>query len=58
MPAGMIPILVHENGGKVVEVNPTKSQITDSYSDIFIGQSAVEAFTELEAALKDEGLRL
>lgn len=58
MPAGMIPIMVHENGGKVVEVNPTKSQITDSYSDIFIGRSAVEAFTELEAALKDEGLKL
>ena len=58
MPAGMIPILVHENGGKVVEVNPTKSQITDNYSDVFIGRNAVEAFTELEAALKDEGLKL
>ena len=57
MPAGMIPINVKRAGGKVIEINPEKSAITDLYADVFIPLAAVDAFTRLEAALKQTGLK-
>ncbi len=48
MPAGMIPISIHRNGGKIIEINPNKSAITDSYVDFYIPLGAVEAFTLLD----------
>lgn len=57
MPAGMIPINVKRAGGKVIEINPEKSAITDLYADVFIPLGAVDAFTRLEAGLKQTGLK-
>ena len=51
MPAGMIPIAIHNSGGTVIEVNPTPSAVTDRYTDIFIPLGAVEAFTRLAEAI-------
>ncbi len=52
MPAGMIPVLVHRHGGKVIEINPVESAFTKDYTDVFIPTGAVDAFTQLEKALK------
>ncbi len=52
MPAGMIPVIVHQHGGKVIEVNPAESAFTKDYTDVFIHAEAVDAFTQLEEALK------
>ena len=51
MPAGMIPVEVHRHGGTVIEINPSKSAITDMYADVHIGLGAVEAFNLLVAEL-------
>lgn len=57
MPAGMIPINVKRAGGKVIEINPQKSAVTDAYSDVFIPLPAVDAFTRLAEALKRENVK-
>lgn len=51
MPAGMIPIMVSRHGGKVIEINPQKSDLTDLFSNIYIPLGAVDAFTAIEQAL-------
>lgn len=53
MPAGMIPIMVHRHGGKIIEINTADSALTNTYTDVFIEAGAVEAFTRLEVALKE-----
>lgn len=55
MPAGMIPAIVKQNGGAVIEVNPEASELTAGCTDVHIPLGAVEAFTRLEAALREAG---
>lgn len=55
MPAGMIPTIVKQNGGAVIEVNPEASELTAGCADVHIPLGAVEAFTRLEAALRSAG---
>lgn len=55
MPAGMIPTIVKQTGGSVIEVNPVASDLTGGYTDVHIPLGAVEAFTRLEAALREAG---
>lgn len=47
MPAAMIPQLVKQSGGKVIEVNPQPSALT-SIADTYIPMGAVQAFSLLE----------
>ena len=58
MPAGMIPTIVKQNGGAVVEVNPVESELTADYADVHIPLGAVEAFTRLEEALRARGVAI
>ena len=56
MPAGLIPVMVSRHGGKVIEVNPEKTQLTERCTDVFVGMGAVDAFTEIEKMLKGDGV--
>lgn len=51
MPAGMIPIVVKQHGGTVIEINPEASAITARYTDIYIPMKAGEAMGMLAAEL-------
>ncbi len=48
MPAGLIPSKAKENGAKIIEINPSPSNYTESIVDIFIQEGASKA---LEAIL-------
>ena len=49
------PNLVKENGGKIIEVNPTKSEITD-LADVWIQAPAGEALPQIIKLLKDNAI--
>ena len=42
-PANMIPVTAKTNGAKIIEINPVKSEYSDSVTDIFIEDKAVHA---------------
>ena len=46
-PANMIPVSAKANGAKIIEINPVKSEYTDSITDIFIDKNAVYAMKKL-----------
>ena len=52
MPAGMIPIRAKQHGATIIEINPSESALTRSYTDIYIGAKAGQAFTLLAAELE------
>lgn len=43
MPAGMIPILAKRHGATVIEINPSRSSLTNTCTDIYIAAKAGEA---------------
>lgn len=43
MPAGMIPILAKRHGATIIEINPTRSALTNTYTDIYLPAKAGEA---------------
>lgn len=46
-PANMIPAEAKSNGAKIIEINPVKSEYTDSVTDIFLEEKAVSAMEKL-----------
>jgi len=54
MPAALIPAIVKDRGGKIIEVNISESAITP-IADVFIKQRASEALPEIARALGLEG---
>ncbi len=52
MPACMIPYKAQENGAKVIEINPNKSNYTDSITDVFLQGKATEMMQALEVELR------
>lgn len=52
MPAAMIPVKVKQNGGVLIEINPTPSALTHQYVDYYLPLGAVEAFTRIGKAIK------
>lgn len=53
MPACGLPIMVKENGGKIIEINTLPSLYTDSVSDFYFENKAGEILPEIkEAVLK------
>jgi len=50
-PAAGVPIIAHENGAKVVEINLTSSAITKSITDIFLQGNSDEILPQLVEAL-------
>ena len=42
-PANTIPVTAKTNGAKIIEINPVKSEYSDSVTDIFIEEKAVNA---------------
>jgi NAD-dependent deacetylase len=56
-PAAMIPQIVKKNKGKIIEINPEKSEYTYNITDIFIKSSASLGMIELEKSImKFQGL--
>jgi len=55
MPAGMIPILAKRHGATIIEINPSRSALTSSTTDIYIQAKAGEAMSQLAQEL---GLKL
>lgn len=42
MPAGQMPLIAKSNGATIIEINPSRSNLTDSVTDIFIqGKASV-----------------
>jgi len=56
-PANMIPRIAKENRAKIIEINPVKSQYTDSITDIFIQEKAAKALTEILNLIKNQDKR-
>jgi len=50
-PAASLPMIVHERGGKVVEVNPSDTSLSGGYADITIRAGAVKGLTALLDAM-------
>jgi len=46
-PANMIPMSAKANGAKIIEINPVKSEYTNSVTDVFIEDKAVHAMETL-----------
>ncbi len=46
-PANLIPSAAKSNGAKIIEINPVKSEYTDSVTDVFIEDKAVSAMEKL-----------
>ena len=46
-PANLIPSAAKANGAKIIEINPVKSEYTDSVTDVFIEDKAVSAMEKL-----------
>jgi len=53
VPASMIPGLAKNNGAKIIEINPEKSEFTRTITDIFINEKATDAMTLLMSELMD-----
>ncbi len=49
-PANTIPVAAKANGAKIIEINPVKSEYTNSVTDVFIEDKAVHA---LETLMKE-----
>jgi NAD-dependent deacetylase len=47
MPACMIPYQAQKNGAKIIEINPNKSNYTDSITDVFLQGKATEVMKVL-----------
>ncbi len=47
-PAAMIPVMAHNNGSNIIEVNTKKSNYTDSITDIFLQGKATEIMEEIK----------
>lgn len=52
-PANMIPRIAKENNAKIIEINPVKSNYTNSITDVFIKEKATIAMTKLLKLIKD-----
>jgi len=51
MPANQIPPLAKQQGAKIIEVNPEKSNYTDRITDIFLQGKAGEIMIKLNEVL-------
>jgi NAD-dependent deacetylase len=51
-PANTIPIVVKENGGKIIEINKERTHLTDTVSDVFIQGGAGEIIEALVTEVK------
>jgi len=51
-PAAQIPYEVKRKGGRIIEINPNPSAITETLTDIFIQAKATEALSEIGKKLK------
>ena len=54
MPAAMIPLLVKEYGGHVIEINPEPSLYTNRITDIYLKGKATEMMAAIEAEIFDK----
>ncbi len=52
MPACMIPYQAQKNGATIIEINPNKSNYTDSITDVFLQGKATEMMKALEISLQ------
>jgi NAD-dependent deacetylase len=41
VPANMIPMMAKSNGAKIIEINPNKSEYTDSITDVFLEDKVI-----------------
>ena len=53
-PAAGIPAVVKNHGGKVIEFNLERTEITNSCTDIFVMGQAGKTLPELVSALKKQ----
>jgi NAD-dependent deacetylase len=51
-PANMIPRIAKENNAKIIEINPVKSNYTNSITDIFIKEKATIAMAKIIKIIK------
>ncbi len=47
MPASQIPYLAKENGAKIIEINPERSNFTNTITDVFIQEKATIAMKQI-----------
>ena len=52
MPASMVPYLAKENNAKIIEINISKSNYTDSITDVFLQGKATHIMSDLLKELK------
>jgi NAD-dependent deacetylase len=50
-PAAMVPRTAHENGARIIEINPEPSAFTDSITHVHVAMKAGEAFALIEREL-------
>jgi len=51
-PAAEIPVVAKQNGGTIIEIDPSVTKFTRSLSDIHVPLGAVDAMTRLDALLR------
>jgi len=51
-PAAEIPVLVKQNGGAIIEIDPSATEFTSTVSDLHLAMGAVEALTLLDGLLR------
>jgi NAD-dependent deacetylase len=51
-PANTIPVVVKQNGGKIIEINKERTHLTDTVSDVFIQGGAGEIIEALVTEVK------
>jgi NAD-dependent deacetylase len=51
-PANTIPSIAKERGAKIIEINTESTHLTDTVTDVFIGQSAGEAIPQIVSELQ------
>ncbi|WP_295160265.1 NAD-dependent deacylase [uncultured Brachyspira sp.] len=51
MPAAQIPHIAKKSGAKIMEINPEPSSFTNNIVDIYVGEKAGVAFSEIEKYL-------
>ena len=54
-PAAYVPVLAKQNGATIIEINPSKSAITDRFTDIYIPRAAGSALTDILSAMSKLG---
>ncbi|OYT15158.1 MAG: RNA polymerase subunit sigma [Bacteroidetes bacterium 4572_77] len=53
MPASQIPVIAHQNGAKIIEINTQISQYTNKYTHIFLQGKATEVLNSLDMEMNN-----